>query len=116
MNASRRLNSEDDINLGGQNPESDLSSEEGENEDDYNQRFNELEGRSDRLGDNHIPDDALSEISSSQASTEGGDHGAVALRDEPIEPYDFDNLPAHKCAYCGVHEVSAVVKCIHQDC
>lgn len=28
----------------------------------------------------------------------------------------MDNLPPHACAYCGVHDPAAVVKCVHHDC
>ena len=63
---NRRLNSEDDITTGGLNNESDISSEDFDNADDFNQQFNELETRNDRLHDlNEVPDDQLSEISSS---------------------------------------------------
>jgi hypothetical protein len=33
-----------------------------------------------------------------------------------VEPYDFDKLPAHACAYCGIHEPECVVKCGAKDC
>jgi regulator of nonsense transcripts 1 len=33
-----------------------------------------------------------------------------------VEPYDFDKLPAHACAYCGIHEPECVVKCGGKDC
>ena len=32
-------------------------------------------------------------------------------KNAPIEPYDFKNLPAHACHYCGIHEEGSVVKC-----
>jgi len=104
------LNSEDDLTFGlTQADDSDRSSESRE---DFNEQLHELEGRSDRLGGpNGIADDALSEISSSAASTD------LENQNRPtVEPYDFDSLPAHKCAYCGVHDVQAVVKCQHHDC
>jgi regulator of nonsense transcripts 1 len=33
-----------------------------------------------------------------------------------VEPYDFNNLPAHACAYCGIHDPESVVKCGAKDC
>ena len=33
-----------------------------------------------------------------------------------IEPYDFKNLPAHSCVYCGIHEERCVVKCKSKNC
>jgi len=33
------------------------------------------------------------------------------FHDEELEEYDFDNLPDHACAYCGIHDPSCVVKC-----
>ena len=76
---NRRLNSEDDITLGGaggmQN-ESDISSEDFNNQDDFNDLDNQLEGLNDRLQDpQEVPDDQLSEISSSMASTDQGEGG-----------------------------------------
>ena len=35
---------------------------------------------------------------------------------EQVEPYDFKNLPAHACFYCGIHAPEAVVKCNIKDC
>lgn len=35
---------------------------------------------------------------------------------EVVEPYDFDNLPPHACAYCGVQNPETVVKCNSKDC
>ena len=31
---------------------------------------------------------------------------------KPVIPYDFDNLPPHACAYCGIHDPNCVVKCV----
>ena len=118
-NTDRRRVNSDDLALAGQNPESDQSSEEQDNEEDFNDLQNELDEKSDRLGE-EIKDD-LSEISSSMASTDqgevGGPLGANAVdNSQQLEPYDFNNLPPHACAYCGIHDVQAVVKCLHQDC
>ena len=33
-----------------------------------------------------------------------------------VPPYEFDKLPVHHCAYCGVHDVNSVIKCVHKDC
>ena len=80
--------------------------------------LDELEEKSDRLG-NELDND-LSEISSSvgtmEASEIAGPMGAVSQEKQVIVPYDFDNLPPHACAYCGVHDPGAVVKCLHPDC
>ena len=35
---------------------------------------------------------------------------------EVVEPYDFNTLPSHACAYCGVHSPESVVKCNTKDC
>ena len=72
---NRRLNSEDDITLGaaggGMQNESDISSEDFDNQDDFNDLDNQLEGLNDRLQDPaDVQDDQLSEISSSLASTD----------------------------------------------
>lgn len=45
-----------------------------------------------------------------------GGVSSEAFDAEAIQPYDFDKLPPHACAYCGVHEPGAVVKCLHADC
>ena len=45
-----------------------------------------------------------------------GPMGAIGQEKQEIVPYDFDNLPPHACAYCGIHDPHAVVKCLHQDC
>jgi len=60
----------------------------------------------------------MSEISSSIASTDLGELGSHQTAEEikGLEPYDLANLPPHACAYCGVHDPKAVVKCAHQDC
>jgi hypothetical protein len=64
--------------------------------------LDELDEKADRLG---MDDDV---VSVSEVSD--------AIDPEAVQPYDFANLPAHACAYCGVHEPSAVVKCMHADC
>ena len=66
--------------------------------------LDELEEKSDRLG-NDMEND-LSEISSSIGTME--EDGLA----KPIVPYDFENLPPHACAYCGIHDPSSVVKCV----
>jgi len=65
----------------------------------------ELDDKADR----EIHDDSMSVTSSSIQSEKF---------DESIEvtPYDFAQLPAHHCAYCGIHSVCSVVKCMHKDC
>ena len=42
-----------------------------------------------------------------------GPMGAIGQDSQKVEPYDFDNLPPHACAYCGIHDPHAVVKCLH---
>lgn len=54
----------------------------------------------------------MSEVSSSVGSVD--DLGSIT--DEQVEPYDFDKLPAHACAYCGIHDPCKVAKCMHPDC
>ena len=77
--------------------------------------LDELEEKSDRLGNEM--DNELSEISSSIGTMEGneivGPMGAIGQEKQVIQPYDFDNLPPHACAYCGIHDPCAVVKCLH---
>ena len=72
-----------------------------------NSHLDELEEKSDRLG-NEIEND-LSEISSSIGTME--EVGSDGLT-KPVIPYDFDNLPPHACAYCGIHDPNCVVKCV----
>ena len=69
--------------------------------------LDELEEKSDRLG-NEMEND-LSEISSSIGTMEEVGSDGLA---KPVVPYDFDNLPAHACAYCGIHDPCSVVKCV----
>lgn len=35
---------------------------------------------------------------------------------DDVVPYDFNALPAHACAYCGIHEPDCVVRCGAKDC
>ena len=74
----------------------------------------ELDEKDDRLG-NDLINDQLSEISSSVASMDGEAAGSQAASSEvsqALEPYDFSDLPPHACAYCGIHNPQAVVKCV----
>lgn len=50
--------------------------------------------------------DSRSEISESVGSVDGME----------VEPYDFDLLPSHACAYCGIHDTESVVKCQIKEC
>ena len=65
----------------------------------------ELDGREDR----GIHDDSMSVASSSVASEKFDP-------DMEVTPYDFSQLPAHHCAYCGIHSPTTVVKCMYKDC
>ena len=69
--------------------------------------LDELEEKSDRLG-NEMEND-LSEISSSIGTME--EVGSDGLT-KPVVPYNFDELPPHACAYCGIHDPNSVVKCV----
>lgn len=73
------------------------------------QESDDLDCRADR----EIHDDQWS-VASSSAACESLTDAASVLGD--VEPYDFDKLPAHHCAYCGVHSPQTVVKCLHKDC
>ena len=42
--------------------------------------------------------------------------GSEVSMESEVEPYNFDELPPHACAYCGIHDPEAVVKCNHKDC
>ena len=43
-----------------------------------------------------------------------GPMGAIGPdNNQVVQLYDFDNLPPHACAYCGIHDPQAVVKCTH---
>jgi regulator of nonsense transcripts 1 len=65
----------------------------------------ELDDRADR----GINDDTVS-IASSSVTSEKLDP------DIEVTPYDFALLPAHHCAYCGIHSPCSVVKCMYKDC
>jgi hypothetical protein len=64
----------------------------------------------DEKADREIHDDTMSVASSSVAS----EHRHEADLDVP--PYDWSQLPAHHCAYCGIHSTCSVVKCLGKDC
>lgn len=66
----------------------------------------DLDGRADR----EIHDDQMS-VASSSAMESLTDTSMI-----DVQPYDFDKLPVHHCAYCGIHSPQTVVKCLHKDC
>jgi len=38
------------------------------------------------------------------------------VSESPVDPFDPKTLPAHACAYCGIHDVNTVVRCVAKDC
>jgi regulator of nonsense transcripts 1 len=72
-----------------------------------------LDEREDRLGkiDNS---DVVSQASLSEISQDTDNNSVDPYAN--VQPYDFEKLPSHKCAYCGVHEPNSVVKCLAKDC
>lgn len=86
-------------------PEQDSSDDEGQiSSDDNNASFRGADSAGDPMRRESM-DDATS-ISQSDRSEMSAN----------IQPYDFDNLPEHACAYCGIHEIDAVVQCDTKDC
>lgn len=65
----------------------------------------ELDEKADRLG-----------LDEDETASVGAVSAEQLIDPEALKPYDFDNLPPHACAYCGVHDPAAVVKCMHGDC
>ena len=64
----------------------------------------------DDKADREIHDDSMSVASSSVASEQRLDS------DLDVPPYEWSQLPAHHCAYCGIHSPHSVVKCLGKDC
>mmetsp|Transcript_1541 Transcript_1541/g.1055 ORF Transcript_1541/g.1055 Transcript_1541/m.1055 type:complete len:132 (+) Transcript_1541:224-619(+) len=66
----------------------------------------ELEQKRNRFEFENVPEEEPSEVSSQDLSH----------IQEPVELYDFNALPVHACAYCGIHAPDGVVRCCVKDC
>ena len=44
------------------------------------------------------------------------DASRVYTKTPNLPPFDFQNLPAHSCIYCGIHDVKNVVQCKSKNC
>jgi len=44
-----------------------------------------------------------------EKTNNGESDASEAVSQVKVEPYDFNNLPAESCAYCGIHDHKAIV-------
>lgn len=53
----------------------------------------------------------------SDSDLEDSDGDSIeSLDQDKAEEFDWRDLPAHACSYCGIHEVNSVVKCTAKNC